>query len=151
MRSPIVVFAGLLGAAVIAACSRQGPTPGAAGASAAATAPPAGSIEVTITCTPTGRVIANVSDWRHHAQPGDTVNWHLVQASNTQSVTVAPKNAATWPMQSGSINVPNNGNGSSTVLTTADTGSYPYNITGTCRASNDSTFNVTIDPDVVVD
>ena len=108
-------------------------------------------VRVTITC-PQTLVNVTVQGWVVHRSPGDTVNMQFAQGANVSSITITPKDAASWPFSPAPPYVVQTGGQQVlTVNAGADTGTYRYNIVGSCTPPNGAAQSVTIDPDIVVD
>jgi hypothetical protein len=136
MRRTFARVAGVLGVmAVAGSCAQRPPGPA--------------DVQVTITCTPAGRVNVTVHGWVLHRARSETVVWHLVAAANVASITITPKDAALWPITPAPpYTIDRNSPFTATVSPDAASGTYSYTIEGRCTGSPSV---IRIDPDIVVD
>jgi len=139
MRRPSARYAGFIAlAAGISACAP----------SAERRAP---DVRVTITCTRV-RVNVTIGGWVVHQNPSGQVRLQLVAGANVASINVVPKDATSWPFTPPPpYVVPSGGQQILTVNSSAQPGTYSYNIVGTCTPTDGPAQSVTIDPDIVVD
>jgi hypothetical protein len=119
-----------------------------------ACAQPAGrplDVRVTITC-PQRMVNVTVQGWVIHRTPGDEVNMQFAQGANVSSITITPKDPASWPFTPAPPYVVQSGGQQTlTVNPNARPDTYRYNIVGTCTPPGSPEQSITIDPDIVVD
>lgn len=121
---------------------------------AAAIHPPAratGSVNVDARCTGGQNTQVTVSPWNLRINQGDDVQWTLNASANTTSITITPKNTATWPFAT------NRGQGTKTTpaassgMRAGASGRHAYSIQLVCQVGNNPPDSVLIDPDVIVD
>lgn len=109
-------------------------------------------VRVTITC-PTVMVNVTVQGWVVHRNQGEQVTMQFASGANVSSITITPKEAASWPFTPAPPYVVQPG-GQQVLTVNADAPrqtTYKYNIVGTCTPTGGPAQSVTIDPDIVVD
>jgi hypothetical protein len=97
-------------------------------------------------------VNVTVQGWVVHRTPGEQVVMQFASGANVSSITITPKDTASWPFTPAPPYVVQGGGQQTlTVNAQAQPGTYKYNIVGTCTPTTGPAQSVTIDPDIVVD
>jgi hypothetical protein len=142
VRTPLLALAAIASFPLLASAPRSPATP------AFATT----RITVDARCAGPNNTQVSVAPWNARIAQGDSVEWVVNAAANTEEITITAKRANAWPFTAatpyrGSKAAPARGAG----MRNNARGRYSYNIQLVCQSGATPPDTVLIDPDIIVD
>lgn len=111
-------------------------------------APPAGGVQITLTCLPEGEAVFRLRPWKVLKPQTGQITWEL--KGSVTRVAITPADEFRWPYTTTDTIWINRGSPMSGGPTRSDArGAYKYKVTGVCGLDGQDPDTIVVDPDLI--